>query len=368
MPLSTDCHEYTIIESLIMADLAKRFTHNPIIKPADVKPSQDGLIVECVLNPGAFVFNGKTGLLLRIAENAPATASTINVPLLDESEPTGMKILELDRNDPDLQADDPRVITYKGDDLLTTVSHLRLAWSTDGEHFIVDDKPFMMGQGKYEAYGIEDCRTSQIGETYHLTYTAVSGNGVAVGHATTKDWQTVNRKGLILPPHNKDVAIFEEKINGQYYALHRPSSKELGGNYIWLASSPDATHWGNHQCLAHSRAGKWDSQRVGGGCAPIRTDKGWLEIYHGADENGRYCLGAILLDLNEPWKVLARSDEPIMEPTSPEEKDGFYSQCIFTNGHTVDGDTVTVYYGAADTVVCGARLSIRDILSTLDLD
>ncbi len=351
-----------------MADLAKRFTHNPIIKPADVKPSQEGLIVECVLNPGAFVFNGKTGLLLRIAENAPATASTINVPLLDASEPTGMKILQLDRNDPELQAEDPRVITYKGNDLLTTVSHLRLAWSEDGEHFTVEDKPFMIGQGKYEAYGIEDCRTSQIGDTYHLTFTAVSSNGVAVGYATTKDWQTVDRKGLILPPHNKDVAIFEEKINDQYFALHRPSSKDLGGNYIWLASSPDTVHWGNHQCIARSRAGQWDSQRVGGGCAPIRTDKGWLEIYHGADENGRYCLGALLLDLNDPSKVLARSDEPIMEPTAPEEKDGFYSQCIFTNGHTVDGDTVTVYYGAADTVVCGARLSIREILSTLDLE
>lgn len=353
-----------------MADLAKRFSHNPILKPADVKPSQDGLIVECVLNPGAFKYQGKTGLLMRIAENAPSTDTTISVPVLDESlpgAPGGMKILKIDRKDPDLVADDPRVISYKGVDLLTTVSHLRLAWSDDGEHFTVDHKPFMMGQGKYEAYGIEDCRTSQLGDEYHLTFTAVSSNGVAVGHAVTQDWQNVDRRGLILPPHNKDVAIFEEKVNGQYVALHRPSSPGIGGNYIWIASSPDTIHWGRHHCIAQSRPGKWDSNRVGAGCAPIRTDKGFLEIYHGADDKGRYCLGALLLDLNETWKVLARSEEPIMEPTAPEEKAGFYSQCIFTNGHTLDGDTVTVYYGAADTVICGARLSIRDILATLNL-
>ncbi|HAI10877.1 MAG TPA: glycosidase [Phycisphaerales bacterium] len=350
-----------------MADLAKRFSNNPIITPADIKPSQEGLIVECVLNPGAFKYQNKTGLLMRVAENAPSTDTTISVPLLDESAEGGMKILKIDRKDPQLKATDPRVVNYKGDDLLTTVSHLRLAWSEDGKHFTVDDKPFMMGQGKYEAYGIEDCRTSQIGNEYHLTFTAVSGNGVAVGHAITNDWQTVYRKGLILPPHNKDVAIFEEKVNDQYVALHRPSSPGIGGNYIWIATSPDTIHWGNHHCIAQSRPGMWDSERVGGGCAPIRTDKGWLEIYHGADNKGRYCLGALLLDLNEPWKVLARSDQPIMEPTAPEEKAGFYSQCIFTNGHTVDGDTVTVYYGAADTVICGARLSIREILATLDV-
>ena len=171
---------------------------------------------------------------------------------------------------------------------------------------------------------------------------------------------------MILPPHNKDCAIFGEKIGGKYYALHRPSSPDLGGNYIWIAESPDLEHWGNHRCIAHSRKGMWDSARVGAGAAPIRTPEGWLEIYHGATANPtRYCLGALLLDLDEPWKVLARSKDPIMEPIAEYEQVGFFGNVVFTNGHLVDGDQVTIYYGASDSVICGARFSIEEILQTL---
>jgi predicted GH43/DUF377 family glycosyl hydrolase len=109
----------------------------------------------------------------------------------------------------------------------------------------------------------------------------------------------------------------------------------------------------------------WDNARVGAGAAPIRTSQGWLEIYHGANRYHRYCLGALLLDLEQPWKVLARSQAPIMEPEAEYERTGFFGNVVFTNGHLVDGDTVTIYYGASDSVVCGARLSIREILATL---
>lgn len=109
----------------------------------------------------------------------------------------------------------------------------------------------------------------------------------------------------------------------------------------------------------------WDSARVGAGAPPIRTEKGWLEIYHGADENNRYCLGALLLDLDDPSIVLARSDEPIMEPKEEYEKVGFFGDVVFTNGHLVDGDNLTIYYGASDEVICGAEFSISRILETL---
>ncbi len=100
--------------------------------------------------------------------------------------------------------------------------------------------------------------------------------------------------------------------------------------------------------------------------APIRTERGWLEIYHGATVNPtRYCLGALLLDLDEPWKVLARSHDPIMEPIADYEKVGFFGKVVFTNAHLVDGDNVTIYYGASDSVICGARCSIEKILRTL---
>src|SRR5690606_14488597 len=101
-------------------------------------------------------------------------------------------------------------------------------------------------------------------------------------------------------PTNKDCALFEERIDGKYYCLHRPSGSGPGGNFIWIASSPDLLHWGTHHCILHTREGMWDSVRVGAGASPIRTQDGWLEIYHGADAQHRYCLGAILLDLDDP--------------------------------------------------------------------
>jgi predicted GH43/DUF377 family glycosyl hydrolase len=109
----------------------------------------------------------------------------------------------------------------------------------------------------------------------------------------------------------------------------------------------------------------WDSARIGAGAAPIRTAEGWLEIYHGANSENRYCLGALLLDLREPWKVLARSREPIMEPIAEYERSGFFGKVVFTNGHLVDGDRLTLYYGAADSVICAAHLSIAEILASL---
>ena len=104
---------------------------------------------------------------------------------------------------------------------------------------------------------------------------------------------------------------------------------------------------------------------MGAGAAPIKTEKGWLEIYHGATKNHRYCLGAVLLDLNDPTIVLARTTDPIMEPSETYEVSGFFGHVVFTNGHVVDGDTITIYYGAADEHVCGAHFSIKEIFAAL---
>ncbi len=348
-----------------MADIAKRFSENPLLRPEDIRPSLAGMKVECLLNPGVFQFAGQTWLLLRVAERPEQKPGKTTFPVLGAD--GGVKILEFDNADPQLNLADPRVISYAGQDYLTTMSHLRLVSSDDGVHFSEPTAtPPLFGQGELEGYGIEDCRVVEIAGTYYLTFTAVSNHGVGVGLRSTRDWKTFTQHGLMLPPHNKDCALFGEKIGGSYFAFHRPSSPELGGNYIWLAESPDLEHWGNHRCLAHSRKGKWDSARVGAGAAPIRTPAGWLEIYHGATANPtRYCLGALLLDLHEPWKVLARSEEPIMEPLAEYEKVGFFGNVVFTNGHLVNGDTVTIYYGASDSVICGARFSISEILKTL---
>lgn len=347
-----------------MSDLARRFPQNPLIRPSDLGPSRPDLQVECLLNPAAFRFDGKTCLLMRVAERPPPREGFVSCSMLsDDGEP---RLLALSRTDRRLDLSDPRVVSIDGIHYLTTLSHLRMATSDDGVRFCVEPTfPTLHGRGQWETFGIEDCRVSFLDGTYHLTYTAVSPHGVAVGMRSTADWRTFDEHGLIFPPHNKDCAIFEEQIGGRYFALHRPSSPEIGGNFIWLAESPDLLHWGKHVCLARTRPGMWDSARVGAGAPPIRTPAGWLEIYHGADADNRYCLGGLLLDLHEPWKVLARSTDPIMEPEESYEKSGFFDGVIFTNGHVSDGDTLTIYYGASDSVICGAHFSITAILSSL---
>ncbi len=347
-------------------DLGKRFDNNPILRPRDIRPSMEGMQVECLLNPGAFRHDGKIWLLCRVAERTRQDPGTIKVPVFNDEGKT--EIRTFSKDDPLLDASDPRVIAYDGKNYLTTLSHLRLVSSEDGRSFREDPAyPPITGEGMLESFGIEDCRVTEMEDGFHLTYTKVSEIAVGVGYIFTRDWKAYERRGMIFPPHNKDCAIFEKKINGKYYALHRPSSPELGGNYIWIAESPDLLHWGNHQCVAITRPGMWDSARVGAGAAPIETSEGWLEIYHGATAENRYCLGALLLDKNDPSKVLARSHDPIMEPVMEYEKTGFFGNVIFTNGHIVNGDTTTIYYGASDEVICGAELSISDILKSLDI-
>jgi predicted GH43/DUF377 family glycosyl hydrolase len=344
-------------------DIAKRSTANPLLRPSDLKAGINGMEITCLLNPGVFRMNGKTWLLLRVAERPTQIENKISFPIYKDNK---IEVLSFDKNDPQLDASDPRVILYQGKNYLTTLSYLRLVCSDDDIHFHEDPAyPPIFGEGDLEAFGIEDCRVASMKDGFYLSFTEVSSVAVGVGLMITKDFQHFDRKGMIFPPHNKDSALFEEKINGMYYAFHRPSSPELGGNYIWLAQSPDRLHWGNHKCVAITREGCWDSARVGAGAAPIKTSEGWLEIYHGANKENRYCLGALLLDLNDPSKVLARSVEPIMEPIAEYEQTGFFGNVIFTNGHYVSGDTIKIYYGASDEVICSAEFSITEILKSL---
>jgi predicted GH43/DUF377 family glycosyl hydrolase len=348
-----------------MIDIAKRFEANPLLKPGDLPPSREGLQIACLLNPGVFRFQNKTWLLVRVAERPAQKEGVISFPVLQSG---NIEIIEIPLNDPALDATDPRVISYKGVDYLTTLSHLRLLCSEDGIHFYEPaGYPALHGESILETFGIEDCRVSFLENKYYLTYTAVSSNGVGVGLKTTTDWKHFNPHGLILPPHNKDCAIFEERINGFYYAMHRPSSVDIGGNYIWLAKSPDGLHWGSHKCIIRARKGMWDSARVGAGAAPIKTSQGWLEIYHGANEQHHYCLGAFLMDLYDPSIVIARTEDPVMVASAPYEVSGFFGNVVFTNGHVLgaDGDTLTIYYGASDEYVCGAHLSVKKIISLL---
>jgi predicted GH43/DUF377 family glycosyl hydrolase len=345
-------------------DIAKRNLSNPLLSPSDLQPSIKGMEIACLLNPGVFKFRNKIWMLIRVAERPVQQEGKISFPIYNKE--GHIEVVSFSKDDPDLDCSDPRVICYKHQNYLTTMSYLRLMCSDDGIHFYEDaEYPPLFGKGTLESFGIEDCRVATTADGYYLTYTEVSPVAVGVGLMHTDNWKEFERHGMIFPPHNKDCALFEENIHGKYYALHRPSSPELGGNYIWLSESKDRLHWGNHQCIATTRSGSWDSMRIGAGAPPIKTKEGWLEIYHGANEDNCYCLGALLLDKDEPSKVLARSKEPIMQPTAVYERKGFFGNVVFSNGQYIEGDTIHLYYGASDEVICLADLSISEIINTL---
>jgi beta-1,2-mannobiose phosphorylase / 1,2-beta-oligomannan phosphorylase len=342
-----------------------RSAHNPLIQPKDVCPSLPGYEVIGVLNTGVARYKDEILLLMRVVERPLNTLEAdYLVPIFD---PVQQRLVTkaIPRNAPGHDFSDPRVIITPDGAYLTAISHLRLARSRDGVHFTVDEQPALCAENAYEAFGVEDPRITQIGETYYINYTAVSSRGVVTSLARTNDFITYERMGVIFHPDNKDAAIFPEKINGRYYALHRPSTSGFGRPEMWLAESPDLLCWGNHRHLAGLRQNGWEDGRMGASAVPFRTERGWLEIYHAASKVSRYCLFALLLDLEQPWKVLARGACPILEPEADYEKKGFFSNTVFSCGALQQDGMVTIYYGAADTCIARADISLEDIFSTL---
>jgi predicted GH43/DUF377 family glycosyl hydrolase len=266
---------------------------------------------------------------------------------------------------------DPRVIVHGGRTWLTSISHLRVARSADGVRFTVDPAPAMAAATELEAFGIEDPRITPIDGTYWINYTAVSPYGIATALASTRDFRTFERHGVIFPPPNRDVTIFPEQIGGRYAALHRPMPEGIGEPAIWLGRSDDLLAWGGHRLVAAARPGAWDDAKVGGGAVPFRVRTGgadgWLAVYHGVSRAPlAYSLGALLLDPTDPGAVLARSREPVLAPEAPYERAGFFGHVVFTCGLLAEGDLVRVYYGAADGVTAVADLSLDEIVRGLE--
>ncbi|MHC4855487.1 MAG: glycoside hydrolase family 130 protein, partial [Planctomycetota bacterium] len=199
---------------------------------------------------------------------------------------------------------------------------------------------------------------------YYITYKVVSDKGICTGLLTTEDFIHFNRRGIIFCPENLDVVIFPERIDGKYWALTRPVPRYIGPRGIWIASSPDAVHWGEHLPLVLPQEGTFHDGKTGGSCVPIKTDDGWLEIYHGSDIQDKYSLAAVLLDLNDPSKVIARGKIPIMEPAAPYELQGFYGNVVFSCGAIEKDNSVLIYYGASDEFTAVAKTTVSRILST----
>jgi len=347
----------------------ERALMNPLISPLHVQPSSPDLKVVSAFNAAAVSWQGETYLLLRVAEvpkNVPPNEVAVPIVARRNGNIT-IEIRRFRKDTPGLDISDPRAVILDSEVYLSSLSHLRLARSTDGFHFDIEKQAALFPTEPYEEYGIEDPRMTCIEGTVYINYTAVSRYGISVGLASTTDFKTYRKHGVILPPENKNVVIFPERINGQYVMLHRPATTGLGSQQIWVAYSDDLYHWGNHKPLMGKRPGMWDSLRIGAGAVPIKTEQGWLEIYHGVNPQQGYCLGAVLLDLNDPSHILARSNVPFLIPETAYERLGFYGNVVFTCGAVVtgSGDVVRIYYGAADQYTCRADIMLEDILDSL---
>jgi predicted GH43/DUF377 family glycosyl hydrolase len=272
---------------------------------------------------------------------------------------------EFSKNEPENDFSDPRLIVRPSETYLTSISHLKVARSADGINFEIEDAHALGPANEMETFGVEDPRISLIGSTYYITYVAVCPHGVTTCLASTKDFESFERHGVIFCPENKDVVLFPERIDGKYYALHRPVSPLFQRQDIWIAESPDLTCWGNHRPLMAPDADLWDQVKVGASAVPFKTEYGWLEVYHGVDRDNRYCLGAVLLDASQPWRVIERAKNPIFEPQADYETGGFFGNVVFTCGLLYEQEKLRIYYGAADTTICYAEMPLQDVFEAL---
>jgi predicted GH43/DUF377 family glycosyl hydrolase len=303
-------------------ELFRRYQGNPILRPTDWPYT-----VNAVFNPGVARLDKETILLVRVEDR-------------------------------------------------TGLSHLCVAYSEDGlTGWTVDpDRRFLPDiDTDAERFGVEDPRVTQCGDEYMIVYTGYSSAGPLVCLASTRDFVSFERRGVLMSPEDKDAALFPTRFGDRWALIHRPVATEPRHMaHIWLSWSPDLRHWGDPTILLAAREGAWwDAHKVGLCPPPLLTDAGWLLLYHGVRVTAAgslYRLGLALLDADDPTKVLARSSEWIFGPHEPYERSGDVSDVVFPCGWVVaeDGDTLLIYYGAADTSVCVATASVSALLTWLE--
>jgi len=250
-------------------------------------------------------------------------------------------------------------------------SSLALARSNDGVNFQVDDKPCLTPEmhrqfHEYVEWGVEDPRVTPFDGRYYILYTGYSKNAPLVMLAETTDFEEFHIHGPVSEPGNKDAALFPEKINGFFWKIDRPSVKESRGD-MWINKSPDLLHWGGYRFLAAGLKGTWEETKIGLSSQPVKTEKGWLLLYHGVRSLGQvpiYKLGVMLLDAREPGHVLGRSRYPILAPETSYERSGDVNNVVFSTGWIVEpSGEVKIYYSGADVNICLATTTLDYLLS-----
>lgn len=371
-----------------------RLSDSLLLRPCDIQPSQPDWEPIGVFNPAVAIAQAKVVCGIGSVESGVDAQQT--VAATDDSLVMLARVAErpieqrpdwkgLPRwtrtgdvavdwfRDRDIQNTDARVVKLKssGELRLTSVSHFQVL-----RRAIVGNEAWtyvrsIYPEGCLEEYGIEDPRVTRIDDTYWITYVAVSRSGAATALMSTTDFVNFQRHGIIFASENKDVVLFPERIDGRFFALHRPNPRShFCPPQIWIASSPDLIHWGGHKPIFSGRQ-RWEGDRVGSGTPPVRTNDGWLTLYHGSEPAGsagtvgRYAAGAFLLRCDDPTRVIARSNDPIMLPTTNYETHGFVPNVVFPTAMLDVGDQWHVYYGAADTSVAMTRFSKRSVSDSL---
>ena len=296
------------------------------------------------------------------------------------------------------------VMVYRsaGDDKRHEIC-MGLATSDDGKNFVrQSDKP-VFAPNQYEPDGgcVEDPRIVQIGDAYFMTYAArtyapgqywldlenlspcytdetdviadempdFAKRNITVSYlAMTKDFKKYKRLGRITEAtvDDRDVFLFPEKVNEKYVLISRPKFKNVGVKMpsIWISFGDDLIDYEKPELLMTGREW-WETARIGAGAPPIKTDKGWFMLYHGVDDKGIYRVGAVLMDLNDPRKILARTKNYLMEPEAPYETEGLYNGCVFPTGNVVKDGILYVYYGCADKYVSLATANFDELIKYL---
>jgi predicted GH43/DUF377 family glycosyl hydrolase len=239
------------------------------------------------------------------------------------------------------------------------INSLGYATSHDGLNFERWDEPILTNDVEQELRGPEDPRIVNLDGTFYMMYTGYGGRfegDYRICLASSPDLRHWTRRGVILDEPNKDAALFPKRIGDRYVMLHRRPP------HIWLAYSDDLVHWTGHvpimEALPHS---DWECVKIGSAGPPVRTPSGWLLIYHGVSTDHRYCLGAAMLDLEDPSRVISRQSSPILEPELDWEIVGHVPNVVFSCGQVLMGNDLYVYYGGADTAIGVAAISMNDI-------
>ena len=251
--------------------------------------------------------------------------------------------------------------------------HFRMAWSENGTQWKIEEKEIVFeNDQELKAYNgfYYDPRITYIAEDdmYYANFAVHSDiHGVRGGMIKTKDFKRFEWAGFQTTPDNRNCVLFPEKINGMYVRYDRPHANDGRNKNMWISYSPDLVHWGQSKEVLRTRLHSWDDAYVGPGSVPIKTEKGWLSIYHGVYNScstAIYRLGVVLTDLNDPGKIIGRCRGYALGPREIYERVGDVPNVVFAVGSTLEDDgTVKLFYGGADQVMCLATAKIEDLLA-----